>query len=75
MCLDWNTLEAFECDSSFRNACGSDSKPVYFPEGSGDEASTCSLASSPESSPGSAIATGLSAMVVIALMLELVLIV
>ena len=41
MCLDWKTLEAFECDSSFWNTCGKDSNQVTFPEGSGDEAATC----------------------------------
>ena len=41
MCLDWETLEAFECDESFWNTCGGASARVTFPEGSGDEAATC----------------------------------
>ncbi len=42
MCLDWNSLEAFECDESFWNTCGRESDRVTFPEGSGEEAATCS---------------------------------
>jgi ribonuclease T2 len=46
MCLDWDTLEAFECDSSFWNTCGGGSSNVVFPEGSGDSAASCELAPS-----------------------------
>lgn len=46
MCLDWDTLEAFECDESFWNTCGRASAQVTFPEGSGDEAATCSSSGS-----------------------------
>lgn len=56
MCLDWETLEAFACDESFWNTCGGASDRVTFPEGSGDEAATCS-ATTTVSSAGSSDAS------------------
>lgn len=41
MCLNWETLEAYECDSSYWNTCGSEGSTVNFPQGSGAEAATC----------------------------------
>ena len=43
MCLDWETLEAFECDSSYWNTCGNEGSTVNFPQGSGAEAATCTI--------------------------------
>ena len=53
MCLDWETLEAFACDESFWNTCGAASDRVTFPEGSGDEAATCSATTTVSSSGSS----------------------
>ena len=65
MCFNWNTLEPFECDSSYWNTCGKASSTVDFPEGDGEEASTCTLTKdnkkeatgSPSSSSSSSSAT------------------